>query len=340
MLPLKNDFKKLTGSEKAAIIFLCLGNERGSTLMKNLEDDEIYTVTHAMAGLGTVTSEVVEQVLTQFTEDAKDGTGLVGNFESAEKFLNQFLDQQKVQEIMGEVRGPLMGKNMWDRFSALNENLIANYLTGEYPQTSAAILAKISPDVSSKVLPLLPEKMMNDVIERMINMESIPKEILHDIEETLQKEFLVSAAKASTSDPQQKMAEIFNRFDNNIFENISNVLEESMPDTFTQIKQKMFTFEDLVKLDTQALGRVMRAVEGNTLSLALKGAKDEIKDVFLSSMPERSRNILIEEIQSMGPVRMKDVQEAQKNLVSAAKNLSDEGTINLPIGDDDDTLIE
>lgn len=340
MLPIKDNYKKLTGSEKAAIIFLCLGNEKGAELMRQMEDDEIYTVTHAMAGLGTVTSGVVEQVLTQFAEDTKVGTGLVGNFDSAEKFLEKFLSPDKVKDIMGEVRGPLMGKNMWERFSALNENVIANYLMGEYPQTVAAILSKLNTEIASKVLPLLPEKMMEDVIERMINMESIPREIIQDIEETLQKEFIAAATKASTSDPHEKIADIFNKFDPDVFESISNSLEDSMPDTFAQIKQKMFTFEDLVKLDAQALGRVMRAVESNTLALALKGAKEDIKSVFLNSMPERSRNILVEEMQSMGPVRMREVQESQKGLIAAAKALSDEGTIQIPMGNDDDQIID
>ena len=340
MFVIKDDIKKLNGSEKAAIIFLCLGDEEGGSLMKSLDDTEIYSVTHAMAGLGTVTNQVVEAVINEFFEKMKVGSGLVGNFEAAESFLLKFMPDAKVREIMSEVRGPLMGRNMWDRFSSLNENVIATFLRGEYPQTVAAILSKVPPDVSAKVLPLLPSDMMHDVIERMIHMEAIPRDILQDIEETLQKEFIASATRASTSDPHQKMAEIFNRIEVDIFDKVSGELEKKMPDAFQRIKQKMFTFDDLVRLDAQSLGRVMRAVEGNTLALALKGAKANVRVVFLESMPERSRNILTEEMQSMGPVRMKDVQEAQTALVDAAKELAEEGTITLPTGDEDDAIIE
>lgn len=340
MFIVKDDIKKLTGSEKAAILFLCLSKEQVAGLMREMDESEIYSVTHAMAGLGTVTSQVVESVLHEFMDNLKSGAGLIGNFEAAESLLSSFMGPDKVREIMSEVRGPLMGKNMWDRFSSLNENVIATYLRGEYPQTVAAILSKVNPDVTSKVLPLLPNDLMFDVIDRMINMESIPRDILQDIEETLQKEFIASATRASTSDPYQKMAEVFNKIDPEVFEKVAKQLESNIPDEFQKIKQKMFTFDDLIRLDAQSLGRVMRAVEGNSLALALKGAKKNVRAIFLESMPERSRNILTEEMQSMGPVRMREVQDAQTALVFAAKELAAEGVITLPMGDEDDTIIE
>ena len=340
MFVLRDDHKKLSGTEKAAIILLCLGQERGKDILLEMLDNEIYAITHAMAGLGTVTNECVEAVIGEFAEDMKVGGGLVGNFDKAEAYLKQFMDPDRVQEIMSEVRGPLMGRNMWERFSALNESVIAGYLKGENPQTVAAILSKVSPDVTASVLPLLGKDMMQDVIERMIQMEAVPRDVLQDIEETLQKEFIASAARASTSDPHQRMADIFNKFDLEIFEEVSKKLDDKMPDNFARIKQKMFTFDDLVKLDAQALSRVMRAAEGNALPLALKGAKPEIRKVFLESMPERSRNILVEEMQSMGAVRMREVQEAQNSLVDAAKELAADGTITLPSGDDDDVMVE
>ena len=270
----------------------------------------------------------------------RSGGGLVGDFDTAENMLMKFLPEGQVQEIMSEVRGPLMGRNMWERFAQLNENIIANYLRGEYPQTVAAILSKVDPEVAARVLPLLPADMMQDVLERMILMEAIPRDVLLEIEETLQREFIASAARASTSDPHQRMADIFNKFDIDLFEDVAAKLDESMPDTFQRIKQKMFTFDDLVRLDPQALSRVIRTVEGNQLALALKGAKKNIRKVFLESIPERSRNILLEEMGAMGPVRVRDVQEAQMALVDGAKELAEEGTINLPTGDDDDQLIE
>lgn len=337
---IKDNVKALTGSEKSAIIFLCLGEARGATLMRELDSEEIAAVTHAMAGLGMVSSKVVEDVMTQFMESFGQGSHLVGNFETAERMLLSFLDERRVNEIMGEVRGPLMGKNMWERFSALNENVIANYLKGEYPQTVAAILSKVRPELAARVLPLLPKTFMMDVIERMIQMEAVPKDVLHDIEETLQKEFIASAARATSSDPLQKMAEVFNRFDADQFESIAPQLEADLPDSFARIKQMMFTFDDLIRLDPQALSRVMRGAEGRTLPLALKGAKPNIRTIFLNSMPERSRNILIEEMQAMGPVRMREVQQAQSELVGIAKALAENGDIQLPSSDEDDAVIE
>ncbi|MBO9428627.1 flagellar motor switch protein FliG [Sulfitobacter sp. R18_1] len=340
MNEIKNDIKKLKGSEKSAVLFLCLGEERSSNLMRQMEEDEVFALTRAMAGLGMVTSEVVEDVITEFMEGMTSGGGVVGNFGAAEKFLGKFLSPEKVEEIMRDVRGPIKGKDLWERFSSLNEAVIAGYLKSENAQTVAAILSKVKADVTAKVLPLLGKEAMHDVIQRMIVMEAVPRDILEQIEDTLEAEFIMSASRASGPDSHQRMADVFNKLDLETFEGVSQALDEEMPDVFAKIKQKMFTFDDLARLDIQSLGRVIRAAEGNVMPTALKGAKKEVREYFLSALPERSRNMLLEEMNTMGPVRMKDVQNAQSSLVDVAKALAEDGSIQLPSNDDDDVMIE
>lgn len=338
MAKMRDNKGNLTGPEKAAIVFLCLSDELGSTMFSQLEQEEITSVTRALTSLGTVSASLVEEVITDFTGEMVRGTDLVGNFNTAEKMLQRFMSNDQVNAVMDEVRGPLQGRNMWDRLSDLNEGVIARYLRGEYPQTIAAILSKMKPDITAKVLPHFPKDLMMNVVQRMITLEAIPVEVYTEIEETLKQEFLISAMDESSSDPHERMANIFNRVDQDMLNGVFDELEQSMPDSLQRIKQKMFTFEDLQKLDRQALSKIIRAVDGRTLPVALKGTKEEARDVFLQSLPERSRNILLEDMETMGPVRMREVQDAQTKLVDAAKQLSEDGQIILPQGDEEEEL--
>lgn len=332
--------RKLRGPEKAAVLFLCLGEERGSELMKKLDEAEIQKITRAMAGLGVIPAPLVEQVMLEFTESVTNGGGVVGSFSVAETMLRKFLPNEQVNEILKEVRGPLKERDLWERFSALNETVIANYLKGEHAQTAAAILSNVSPEVSAKVLPLMGVERMQEVIERMIGMEAVPHHMMRQIEETLQTDIIAAAAQPTAAERQQRMADLFNRLDRDLFENIAMGLEERLPETFKGIKQKMFTFDDLVKLDVQGLARIMRGLEGNTLPLALRGARKEVRDHFLNALPTRPRDMLLEEMNTMGPVRGREVRAAQTAMVDYAKELAENEVIQLPMAEDDDEIIE
>ncbi len=282
--------KRLKGPEKAAILFLCLGESRGSELMQKLDEVEIQKITRAMSRLGVIDSPQVEKVMAEFVESAANGGAIVGSFSVAERLLRNFLPEDQVNSILKDISGPLKERDLWDRFSGINENVIASYLKGEHVQTAAAILSNVK--------------------------------------------------QASDADNQQHMAELLNKFDRDLFEQISPVLEERVPDAFNAIKQKMFTFDDLVKLDGMSLARVMRGVPGNTLPLALRGASKEVRDYFLEVLPGRSRDMLVDEMANMGPVRGKQVREAQSVMVDYAKELAEEEVIALPSDDEDDDFID
>jgi flagellar motor switch protein FliG len=333
------DHRKLSGPEKAAVLFLCLGEERGAELMKRLDEFDIHEITRAISSLGAIPQPVIEGVVTEFLESAGNGGSVVGSLDMAESMLMNFLPANRVGEIMEDIQGPLLGRNMWDNFSKLDAQVIANAIKDEHDQTVAAILSKVRPEVAAKVLPLLSNDRMMDVIERMIGIETVPRHALQQIEETLQQEFMTSSARSAGPDPTQRMADLFNKLDRSLFDQVTETLDERIPDAFGAIKQKMFIFDDLIKLDQQALARVMRTAEGNTLPLALRGARKEVRDAFLAALPSRSREMLLEEMASMGPVRGRDVQAAQSALVDAALDLAEEEVIRLPI-DDDDVLIE
>lgn len=329
----------LSGPEKAAILFLCLGEQRGSELMQKLDERDIHSITRAMSGLGIIAAPVVEEVLNEFSETVMEGGGVIGSYAAAESMLRGFLPEGKVAGIMKDLRSPKGEESVWDKFSERKEAEIAGYLAGEHEQTAAVILNNIDPEVAAKVLPLLGEEKMQDVAERMLAMDTIPPHMLRQIEETLSQDMSLSAAQGSGGDLQQKLTDFFNKLDPEVFEKLTPAMEERVPDAFKRIKDKMFTFDDLIRLDAQSLARVMRGMQGNTLPLALRGASKEVRDHFLGALPARSREMLLDEMSSMGPVRGKEVRTAQAALVDYTKELARDEVIQLP-GADDDELIE
>jgi len=335
---IRDNYKSLSGTEKTAIIFLALGEERGSRLMEKLDEDEIRMVSRAMASLGNVTSNLVEALLRTFTERFANVGSVVGSFDSTERMLSRFLPGDRVSEIMGEIRGPA-GRTMWEKMSNVNEGVLATYLAGEYPQTAAVILSKMRTDHAAKVLPMLPPGLRHEVIERMIQIESVQREVLLDIESILHNEFMANYARTHGSDTHERMADIFNRIDRETLTEIFSELEPLMPDSTLRIKQLMFTFEDLLRLDRVSLQAVIRRCDTGQLAIALKGAEPQQRDHFLAVMSERARMILQDEIENMGPVRMRDVNDAQAEIVQIAKALSDDGSIVIPQSGEADAVV-
>ncbi|WP_207477304.1 flagellar motor switch protein FliG [Arenibaculum pallidiluteum] len=326
---IRDNYKSLSGAEKTAIVFLTLGEERGSRLMERLDEDEIRMVSRAMAGLGNVTSNLVEALLRAFTERFASAGSVIGSYESTERMLQRFLPVDRVTEIMGEIRGPA-GRTMWEKMSNVNDGVLANYLKSEYPQTTAVVLSKIRAEHAAKVLPLLPPKLRFEVIERMIQLEAVQREVLMDLEATLHAEFMTNYARTHGHDAHERMAEIFNRVDRDTLNDILGDLERNLPDSAQRIKQLMFTFEDLMRLDQASLQTVIRRCDPGRLAIALKGAEPAQRERYLSAMTDRGRLIMEDEIDNMGPLRMRDVHEAQSEVVQVAKSLADDGIIVIP----------
>ena len=334
--------KKMKGPTKAAITFLCLGEQAGSKLMQQLGSAEIERMTAAMSQLGPIPSEVVEAVLGEFTKKVISGTSaVVGSMSTAESMLRKFLPEDQVADILNNVRTNKREDAMWRGFGALNETVIANYLKGEHDQTAAAILNNVDTAVAAKVLPLLGVDRMHDVAERMITMEAVPLHMMQQIEETLKLDIMSDAIHTSSAETHQRMADLFNKLDVQAFEQLSGALNIRVPEAFHAIKQRMFVFDDLIKLNMQDIAQVMRGLEGEILPLAMRGAKKELRDHLMECLPQRSRQMLMDEMEAAGPVRGRDVRAAQAEMVNYAKTLADEGEIDLPSNvDDDDELFE
>ena len=334
----REDINKTNGAERAAIVMLALGEEYSSGIWQNLDDDEIRELSQVMSNLGTVSSNLVEKVLIDFVSQMSSTGTLMGSFEATERLLSSFLPEDRINQIMEEIRGPA-GRTMWDKLANVNEAVLANYLKNEYPQTVAVVMSKIKPEHASRVLSALPEDFALEVVTRMLRMEPVQKDILDKIENTLRIEFMSNLARTQKRDSHEMMAEIFNSFDRQTEGRFVAALEERNRESAERIKALMFTFEDLGKLDPGSVQTLLRAIEKDKLGLALKGASDTLRDLFFSNMSERAAKMLREDMEMMGPVRLKDVDEAQTGMVNAAKDLANKGEIMIMENKGEDELI-
>jgi flagellar motor switch protein FliG len=335
---LREDFRSLTGPEKAALMMMAIGEENAARLFSIMEDEEIKELSQTMANLGNVSSQMVEHLFVDFADRISSTGTVVGNYDSTERLLAKVLNKDKVDTIMDEIRGPA-GRTMWDKLGNVNETVLANYLKNEYPQTVAVVLSKIKPEHASRVLALLPEPFAMEVVMRVLRMEAIQKEVLDDVERTLRIEFMSNLARTSRRDSHEMMAEIFNFLDRGTETRFLTALEERNKDSAERIKALMFTFEDLGKLDPTGIQTLLRAVENDKLVLALKGASELVRDLFFSNMSERAAKIMKEDMQAMGPVRLRDVDEAQTYTVQTAKDLASRNEIVIADSKGEDELV-
>ncbi len=328
---------KLSGPEKAAVLMLSLDEEHAAKVFGMLDLEEVKEISQTMSMLGRVDSEVVEAVMREFGQSVASTTGVYGGFEATEKLLRKVLDPETVEAIMEEIRGPA-GRTVWEKLCNVNENVLASYLKNEYPQTVAVVLSKIDPAHAARVLALLPDDFAMEVVLRMLNMEMVQKEILNDVERTLRSEFMTNLARTSRRDNFEVMAEIFNYLDSASEQRLMSALEERNREAAERIKNLMFTFEDLARLDGSGIQTLIRNAGNDRIAVALKGASEKLRELFFSNMSERAAKILKEEMQAMGPVRLRDVEEAQQYLVNLAKELAASGEIMLLDGKDDDLV--
>jgi len=330
--------RKLRGPEKAAVLMLALGEQHGGKIFSLLDDDELREISTVISALGTVEAESVEELLLEFVSRMSASGALLGSYDAAERLLRQYLPEERVGSIMDNLRGPA-GRNMWEKLGHVHEDVLANYLKNEYPQTVAVVLSKLRAENTARVLAILPQDFSLDVVGRMLKMEAVQKEVVDRVEETLRTEFMTNLSQTRRRDAHEAMAEIFNNFDRTTETRFLTSLEEENPDAAERIKALMFTFDDLIKLDTGSAQTLMRKFEKDKLAIALKGASETVRQFFFSNMSTRAAKMLVEDMQALGPVRLRDVDEAQTLLVNIAKDLAARGEILIVKSRGDEELV-
>ncbi|QAY76636.1 flagellar motor switch protein FliG [Sphingosinicella sp. BN140058] len=332
------ELKRYSGLQRAAMLMLALGQEHGASIWEQFSTDEIKELSSAIAQLGRVPANVVEHLLIQFSGEVSSMASLHGSYETTERLLRGVLPNEKVKDIMEDIRGP-SGRTMWDKLSNVNESVLAAYLKNEYPQTVAVILSKLSSDHAARVLSELPQEFSTDVIMRMLRMDTVQKEVIQEVEQTLRTEFMSNLSRSQRRDPHETMAEIFNALDRSSEEAMLAALDDRAPEAAERIRALMFTFDDLANLLPAAISAIVRNADKRDMALALKGAPDPMKQLFFSTMTERAAKLMKEEMASMGPVRARDCEDAQTAMVRLAKSLADRGEIMLVDPKSDDGLI-
>src|SRR6202047_2382490 len=330
--------RQLKGPERAAVLMLALGEQHGAKIWGKLDDDELRQISVVMSTIGTIEAELVENLLLEFVSRMSASGAIMGNYDATERLLQQYLPPERVGNIMEEIRGPA-GRNMWEKLSNVQEEMLANYLKNEYPQTVAVVLSKIGPEHAARVLAILPEELALDVVNRMLRMEAVQKEVLERVEQTLRTEFMSNLSQTRRRDAHEVMAEIFNNFDRQTETRFMTSLDGESRESAERIKALMFTFDDLVRLDTGSAQTLRRPLAKDKLGIALKGGTDSVRQFFLGNMSTRAAKMLVDEMKSIGPVRLRDVDEAQALLVNLAKDLAAKGEIMISKNRGDEELV-
>lgn len=334
----RDQIKFMAGPEKAAIILLVLGEKYGAEIWSSLDDEEIKTVTRAMAKLGSVTADAVEQLIAEFLSMMASAGAVTGDFDRTEALLAKILPEERVNLLMEELRGPA-GRNMWQKLGNVQDQVLANYLKGEYPQTVAVILSRIKSEHAARVLALMPHEFALEVVNRMLNMEPVQKDVLDHIEDTLRTEFISNLSVSQRRDSHEMIAEIFNSFDRQTETWFLAALDERNRDAAQKIRSLMFTFEDLSRLDPASTQTLIRFADRDQLAIALKGAPPSMKKFFFSQMSTRAAKNMEDLMAGRGPVRLKDVDDAQVKIAAMAKELAAKGEITIGKNRAEDELI-
>ena len=339
-VPVKEDIRQLTGAERTAILMLALGEEHSARASGSMMDEEeIKEISQTMSNLGTVSANLVEKLLVDFVSQMSGTGSLMGSYESTERLLARFMPPDKVVADHG--RNPRPGRPHHVGQARQRERDGARELSQE--RISADRRRRALQDQAgacrARAGARCPRNSRWKSCSACCAWKAVQKDILDKVERTLRIEFMSNLARTAKRDAHEHMAEIFNNFDRQTESRFIAALEERSRDSAERIKALMFTFEDLGKLDPGSIQTLLRNVEKDKLGLALKGASDALRDVFFSNMSERAGKILREDMEAMGPVRLKDVDEAQMRMVNVAKDLANKGEIMIASKQGEDELI-
>lgn len=331
-------YENLTGPQRAAVLVLALGEEKGAKLLSGLDLEEVKELSRTISDLGRVDAALVDRVLEEFDRELGSNAGLSGGLEATEKLLASFLEKDRVEAIMSQIRGPA-GRTVWDKLGKVDETSLAGFLANEHPQTAALVLTRVEPSHAARVLAKLPDDLATDVVTRMLRVDNVPSDVLADVERSLHAELLGNLCRPDRRDAYAAMAEIFNNFDRATETRLLARLEERDKESAERVKALMFTFDDLTRLDSAGIQLLIRNAGNARIAMALKGASEQIKSLFLSNMSERAAKILREDMQAMGPVRLRDVEQAQQFIVNMAKELAAAGEIFLATGKEEQLVV-
>jgi len=319
---------ELSGVQKAAILLICLGPERSSAIFKNLKEDEIESWTREIAGTRSVTSEVKESRLEEFYQVCVAQQYISeGGISYARTLLEAALGMERAQEVIAKLTVSLQVRP-FEFMRKTDSTQLLSFIQDEHPQTIAVILAYLPIQLAAEMIGALPHEKQADVAKRIAEMDRTSPDVIHEVEKVLEKKFESLANQDYTIvGGVDSIVDILNSVDRSTSKRIMNNLEVDNIELADEIKKKMFLFEDIVKLDDKSIQRVLREVDNNEIALALKGVKEDVAEAVFRNLSSRLAEMIREDIEYMGPVKMKDVEEAQQNVVNKVRELEERGEI-------------
>jgi flagellar motor switch protein FliG len=317
--------KRQKGYEKAAILLMAIGEEAASEVMKNLDAKDIHKIAKAMAALEDLSSEDIDAVVHEFHEHAGGGAIYMGG-DYMKKVLTKTLGNDKAKSILEKVSSG-DNESMLETLKWLDAKTIANFIKGEHPQTMSVILAHLEQEHAAAVISFLPEKLRTDVVLRVATLESVQPEVIRELDAAVQWAFSTRAGHSSVAGGVGAVAAILNNLDSTTEGAIMGEIEGMNPDLAAQIQKLMFVFSDLVTIDDRGIQMILKEVGNEDLVMALKTADEALKDKILKNMSERAAQMLREDMEATGPVKLSDIEKAQQTILKIARRLEQEGKI-------------
>jgi len=332
---MSRDSTKLTGDDKAAILLFALGPEVAAPLIQTMDDKIMARLARRMENLGKIESSTLSKVLDEYLDlHESDDPMMHSSRKDVVALLNLAMEKERADSILNDISKPTQ-LTVWEKLSRIKPSMIATYIEDEHPQTVALILGNLDTSVASHVIAILPDDMQMSVVMRMSKIESVPQELVHDIEETLEKELGEATGDTGISfDGMISVVEILKSLDKDVSKMILERLEEQDEELYSQVDKLLLVFEDLLELTSKDIQTILKHISSDDLVRALKGAPEELAESFFSNMSQRASEIMREDMQVMGPMKLSDVEEAQQNILQSVRKLDEDGSISLGGGDD------
>ncbi len=331
--------KTLTGINKAAVLLICLGEEATARIFQELSDDEIRQVTRTMATIDHIPENIKDKVFASYAETQHELAGLfVKGAEFAKKAISSTGDPERADQLMehfisGNESRPL------ETISLMQPKMVAGLLEKEHPQTMALILSTQHVEHASEILANLPEEVRADVVYRIAKIEKVSTDVITRIEDALHREIgLVAGKEQKQLGGMDKVVDLLDHLKNSMDAEILETIEQSDPEMAEEIRKRMFTFENLVALDGRSLQMILREVSNDSLTLALKTASEEMKEKIFANMSSRAADMIRDDLDAMGPVRLSEVEAMQQTIVKIAMKLQEEGKLVLGTGSGDELV--
>ena len=332
---------KLSGVQKAAILFITLGPEVSSGILKKLPEAEIQKITYEIANITSVTSEQREGILNEFLQINKAREYIIeGGMDYARELLSKALGPHRANEILEKVSEATQQYRPFSIARKADAHQLLNVITYEHPQTIALILCYLQPEKAAQVMAELPEETQSEVAYRIATMSTTSPMVIKEIEKVLESKLSsVVRTEMTTLGGVETLVDILNQVDRTTERNITESLEREDAELADRVKSSMFVFEDIITLDDVAIQRILREVEAKELALALKGCSEEVAEVIYKNQSKRAAASLKEDMKFLGPVRLMDVEKAQQGIVAIIRRLDEAGEIIISRGGEDAIIV-